>query len=570
MMRWRTGTWVFLGIAAFAFVIRVVNLGTNPPSLSWDEASIGYNAYSILKTGKDEHGVFMPAAAFTAFGDYKPPIPIYLTVPFVAAFGLSEVAVRLPSAIAGTLTVVAMYFLVLNLFKNSKHEARNPRQIQNPKSQNFKQPFISDFGFDLSFCEAIALFSALVLAITPWHIMLSRAGFEANIALLFVTLGVWWVTASRHNPSWLLVCWLPFVAGVYTFNSARYAGPLLALGVFLYIQKHVWKSKKQFLIGVSIAAITLLPIMPHIVSKHARLRFEEVSIFTNLDVVLEANARIQWDGNAWWAKILDNRRLGYAQSYLVHFLDNVEPRFLFSSGDGNPKFSTQDTGQLLLVSAPFLLYGLLRLFTDKPTLFWFLVWWLAASIAPAAVARETPHALRIENGLPVYMIVTAYGIVSSIIYRTSRKKRVITAVAVLALFVGNFVYFWHNYAVHYPTEYSGEWQYGYKQAIQYVDSVKETYDTVVLTESIGRPYIYVLFYDRISPREFWKTKDASFDEAGFYNVYGLGAYRFVREGRKEYAGRTLYVLPPKDVPEDAHILRTISVLNGTPVLVIFD
>ena len=526
-------------ITLVAGFVRFWHIGTNPPAISWDEASIGYNAYSVLKTGRDEHQRFLPLDTFIAFGDYKPPVAIYAAVPFIAVLGLTEEAVRMPSALAGTLTVIAIYFLAVELFRKSKYR------------------------------EHIGLVSAAVLAVTPWQIMLSRAMFEANIAVLFIVCGVWWVLAARHNPRFLYICWLPFVLGVYTFNSARYAGPIIAFIAAVFIVKTLLRYRKQFAIGVIIGLVALAPIVPHLLSKQARLRFDEVSIFTNLDVVLVANARLKADGNTWWADILDNRRLSYLHSYLVHFFDNVQPRFLFMKGDGNPKFSTQDTGELLLVSAPFVFYGFLRLFTDAPGVAWLLVLWLAAAIAPAAVARETPHALRTENGLPVFMIATAYGIVTAFLAVRKRAFRNILIALCTLLFLGNFVYFWHNLTVHYPTQYSGTWQYGYKQAIAYADSVAQNYDTIVLTESIGRPYIYVLFYNRVDPRVFWKEKNASFDAAGFYNVYGFGKFRFVNEKLGHYPGRVLYILDPGRVPNGAHVLKTIRTLNGDPVLVIF-
>lgn len=517
---------ILFGIIVLALILRTYKLGSNPPAISWDEASIGYNAYTILTTGRDEHGMFLPLDAFAAFGDYKPPTPIYLTVPFVALFGLSEVAVRLPSAIAGTMTVFLLYLLVMELLRKQR----------------------------------VALISSALLTISPWHIMLSRAGFEANIALLFVVTGTWMVLKGRENSTYLLYCWLPFVAGIYTFNSTRYAGPLLALGLVVYVRKHI--RKKQFMYGLLIALVALLPILPHLVSRESRLRFEEVSIFTDLRTVLTSNTRREVDSFSWWSAIMHNRRVGYAREYFIHFFDNLEPRFLFIKGDGNPKFSIQDTGQLLLVSAPFVAYGVLTLFRDYPGVGWLLVWWLLVSIAPTAVARETPHALRIENTLPVFMIFTAYGLAS--------RKKLLFNIFIVLLFFGNFLYFWHTYMAHYPKEYSGEWQYGYKQAIDVSKKYYDQYDTIVLSESIGRPYIYALFYNKYPLNKFLETKDASFDAAGFYNVYGFDKYRFTREGIGEYKGRTLYILPPKDVPGGASVKETISLLNGTPILVAFE
>jgi len=530
---------MLLGSIMFiALILRTYNIGSNPPAISWDEASIGYNAYTILTSLKDEHGKLLPLDTFAAFGDYKPPIPIYLTVPFVAV--LSEVAVRLPSAFSGVLTVWALYLLVLELFKGEKNS------------------------------KGMALSSAAVLAISPWHIMLSRAGFEANIALLFLIVGMWMVLKAREYPVYFYFCWLPFVAGIYTFNSTRYAGPLIAASLLVYVYSSIKAARKQFVGGIIIALIVMLPILPHLVSKQARLRFEEVSIFSDLRTVLTSNSRRELDGFTWWSEVFHNRRVGYAREYLIHFFDNLEPRYLFIKGDGNPKFSIQDVGQLLLVSAPFVVIGLLRLIRDYPAIAALLGWWLFASIAPTAVARETPHALRTENGLPVYMIITAYGLLTSVMKATRVKKMWLLSIFYLLLFVSNFGYFWHNLIVHYPKEYSGEWQYGYKQAIELVQSKRNEYDTIVLTESIGRPYIYALFYERMPLLQFTNTKDASFDAAGFYNVYGFGPYRFTKEGVGKYEGRTLYILPPKDVPEGAAIVKSINLLNGVPVLIAFE
>lgn len=539
-MRFWRSHWAIISVLCLALFLRAYKVDVNPPALSWDEASIGYNAYSILKTGKDEHGTFLPLDAFAAFGDYKPVLPIYVTVPFVGLFGLTELAVRLPSVIAATLTVGMLYLLVLALFGSSKSS------------------------------KSLGLISALLLTITPWHIMLSRAGFEANIALLFLIVGLWLVIKSKEHPTLLYICWLPFVAGVYTFNSARYAGPLIAMGVGWYMRKTLLAHRKYLIWGIVVACFALIPILPHLISKESRLRFEEVSIFTDLRTVLTSNLRREVDGVTDVSGLVHNRRIGYAREYLIHFFDHFEPRYLFVRGDGNPKFSIQDTGQLLIVSAPFLVYGIGMLFLRFPAITGLLVWWLLVSIVPAAVARETPHALRTENTLPVWLIFTGFGIAMVIERLAAYKKKVFFTAILVAAFTLNFAYFWHNLMIHYPKEYSGEWQYGYKNAIQLAIDVRDQYDTIVLTESIGRPYIYALFYEQYDPERFWKTRDASFDAAGFYNVYGFDTYRFTQLGVGSYPGKVLYILSPKDVPTNARIVETIRLLNGNPVLVAFE
>src|SRR5258706_2331299 len=141
---------LLLFVVLIAAFLRFYQLGINPPSLTWDEAAWGYNAYSLGIDGKDEFGRFLPLNYIESFGDFKPPMYAYLTVLPVKIFGLTEFATRFPSALAGSLTVLLAYFLVLELFSSSKHK------------------------------NLYALISSAILAVSPWHIMLSRAAFEAN------------------------------------------------------------------------------------------------------------------------------------------------------------------------------------------------------------------------------------------------------------------------------------------------------------------------------------------------------------------------------------------------------
>ena len=111
--------WILIGILVLATFLRLWNLSNVPPHLTPDEAALGYNAYSILKTGRDEYGQLFPII-FKSFGDYKPGLYIYLTVPSVAIFGLNEFAVRFPGALAGIMAVWLIYLIVRLLFTENK------------------------------------------------------------------------------------------------------------------------------------------------------------------------------------------------------------------------------------------------------------------------------------------------------------------------------------------------------------------------------------------------------------------------------------------------------------------
>jgi len=538
-------TLLIIGIVILAFFLRIYNVSSIPPALSWDEVSIGYNAFSILKTGRDEHGKFLPVDVFVAYGDYKPPLAVYLTVPSIAVFGLNELGVRLPSVLFGTLTVLFTYFLVKELFDKSKYRYQ------------------------------LSVITAALLVFSPWHINLSRAGFEANIALFFIVLGVYAIIVASRKPAVWIVAWMPFVAAIYTFNSARYFAPLFGLALCVYFRKQILSHWKQFLLGGMLAGVLMIPIVPHLLSKESRLRFEEVNIFTDASVVATANDRIAYDNGSFIGKMLHNRRVGYTLSYLRHFADNLQPSFLFIQGDGNPKFSTRAVGQLYMIEAPLLVIGIIAMFVTYRQIAWMLLLWLIFAIVPAATARETPHALRILNSLPTWQIFIAYGITTCIQYvHAKTKKRMIHMgifVVFIFLYIFNVGYYLHNYYAHYAKTYSGEWQYGYKEAIQEAVKIENNYDTIYLSSSIGRPYMYTLFYSAYDPNAYRNTKDAVFDTAGFYHVYGFGRYRFIdRMPVGPLKQRTLYIADPGWVPDGVRIVKKISLLDGTERLVLFD
>lgn len=546
-MKWHRLT--LLTIVFLAFFLRFNKLGEIPPSLSWDEVSLGYNAYSLLETGRDEHGKFLPLATFEAYGDYKPPGYIYATVPFVALFGLNEFSVRVPSALAGSLTILVAYFLIRELFGNKSY------RIYKANRQSHFFP----------------LLSAFLLAISPWHLNLSRAGFEANLALFFIVMGIWLFFKTIHvNGKWLLASVIFFVLALYTFNSARIFIPFFGLLLLIIYRQRLWQIKKWVVVAGLLSAILLVPLIPHLLSTEGRLRFREVNIFSDLKPIETANKRIEIDKNMWWAKIIHNRRLLFALEMARHYFDNLNMNFLFINGDGNPKFSIRDVGQLYLWDLPFLVAGFYFLARKKEGEWFIPILWLLAGVLPAAVARETPHALRTENSLPSWQIITAYGFISMAqwLNGSMAKKKVLVGLAGFALLL-NFSYYLHNYYFNYPKEFAAEWQWGYKEAIRATAGIEERYDKVRITDSIGRPYMYVLFYKKYDPKKFWQEVERTSDPYGLFNIHGFGKYEFGLH--KEYENqKILYVQSPKDAPREANILQKIKYPNGKTALVIYD
>lgn len=529
--------YLFFLILLVATFLRFFQLGVNPPSLTWDEVSWGYNAFALGIDGRDEFGRVLPYNYLESFGDFKPPMYAYLDIIPIKLLGLTEFATRFPSALFGVMTVAMTYALVLLLFEKSE------------KKKHY------------------AIVSSFLLAISPWHLMLSRAAFEANVSTFFLVSGVTcFLYAMQKKQGFLILSVVSFVFSMYTFNTSRIVAPLLIITLLIIFWKRLLEKKKISLIAAVVGFLIFLPTISFLFSPQARLRFQEVNIFSNISVIQTANQQVSNDQNAIWSKILHNRRTLFAGEFMKHYLDNLSFHFLFISGDGNPKFSIQDVGQMYIWELPFLLLGILLLFRFHEGRWYLIPLWLLLGIIPAATARETPHALRIETTLPTFQILVAYGVVQSYALLTKYKQ---IFIVVISLVVGvNLLYFLHSYYYTYPREFSSEWQYGYKSAISYVNQTQSSYDQVVVTTALGRPYIYFLYYLQIPPSYFRQHAVVKRDTFGFVNVTEVGKYIFTGDiNAVNNKSKTLSIWGANEkVPASWKLLKTFYLPNDKPIL----
>src|SRR3990172_4589744 len=113
------GKIVFVLVLTLFLASRVYKIAEIPASVYWDEASIGYNAYSIATDLKDEWGETLPLH-FRAFGEFKLPVYIYSVAVFVRAIGLNANAVRLPAVLYSLGTMVFVYLLTKKITKKTE------------------------------------------------------------------------------------------------------------------------------------------------------------------------------------------------------------------------------------------------------------------------------------------------------------------------------------------------------------------------------------------------------------------------------------------------------------------
>lgn len=524
-------------ILGLAVTTRLFNLDKFPAGLNADEAAIGYNAYSLIETGMDEHGASWPLV-FRSFDDYKPPLYFYLVLPFVKVLGLTVNAVRLPSAILGVLSVWLIYLIVDKVFKNKN----------------------------------IALLSSLILATSPWHLHFSRGGWEVNASAAFLLLTIYLFLVALKKPHSYLLATISFIASIYTYHSMRVIAPLLAIFfVVLYWKEFSsafkQKESRKYLLGsLALMILLVLPLAWQMFGSQGQSRFSGVSIFADQGPLWEAlEMRRQHSADSLVAVLLHNRYLSYSIRFFQNYLSHFSPRFLFITGDEIARSKVPGIGQSLLVLVPFYFLGLINLLKldtkgKKLTLFWFLIAPLAASLT-----FQSPHALRAHNMVVPLTIITALGI--SAAFRAIKKIKPVFALGILVftlLFTHNFSYYLHQYYVHYPKELPFAWEYGFEEIGEYIQENGDQYDQIIISNRYDQPYILTAFFTQYPPNKFQQEIVMSpRDEFGFSTVNQFGKYTFKHiEWSKDSQTSNALIITADEGAGDTKPIHTIKFPGG--------
>lgn len=527
--------------------MRFYNLSSNPPSLNWDEASNGYNAYSILKTGRDEYGSMLPLS-IRSFDDFKPPLYAYLAVLPIAVFGLTEFAVRLPSALLGSLSILVVYLLVIEILKGGK---------LSPK-----------------FSERTALTSAFLFAISPWSLQFSRAAYEGNVGLFFLLVGTLFLFKFLRTPVFLYISAAAFIFSIYSYHSFRLIVPLFGLGFVLLYFREFLKHKLIVVAALAIFVIAASPIYLNFISSQqgSGSRLSMVSIFGESPEIANSIQRLEYDrahGNIL-GYVFENRRFVYGLAAVKGYLDHFNPDFLFLHGDGGRQHHAVDFGMLYLFTLPFILIGIFALVTNITKRICVLLLLLLLAPLASAISSGSPHPVRAIIMAPALDIMAGVGLVWFAQHIQNLKYKILgikvskyVLAAVLLLFIVNFLYYMHQYYVHTPREYGDFWQYGNKEAIEYAKKHENEYSKIIMTYKYDQPYIYYLFYNKIDP--VWYQKNWDFLKTGetprFERKIGKYEFRNISWGKDSQRENTLFIGTPDEIPEGEEIFQ-IKYLDG--------
>ncbi len=508
--------------------LRVYGLDKSPPSLNWDEASLGYNAYSILKTGKDEYNQTLPI--FTrSFDDYKSAVPAYLSIPLIVLFGLNEISIRLTSAIAGIVSIIAIFGIGYSLFKSFK----------------------------------IALLSAFFFAIAPFSIFFSRALFEANIALAFFLFGYWCYLSYRKKTLLFVASMILFILSMYTYHSYKIFVPIFIFGLFLSDKKTWLANRKNLLLALSVSAVLLIPMVIFTLGGQTLARFSSTSILKLMYPPFNQAITQNHDLGQFLNLFVHNQLFYFLWEIFGRYTAYFSPANIFIQEAAEPGQRIPTLAVLYPFEAVFWLIGLLAVFKrfreNYP-----LGLLILLSPIPAVVTWNWFHQVRVLPLFAAYSIVSGFGahlVIRWVVDFLGRhfgpaktKFQIVLVISIVFFGLWNSLYLFDALFVLLPKYYSGDWQPGFKQSIPVIARLQNNYDQIIIESPHAQPYIFTLFYQAYPPGQYQMEADYVELAKGPRKKYDFGKYVFKkiywpddRKLKKTLFMGTVFSLPEQDI-----------------------
>jgi len=504
------------------------------PSFNSDEASFAYNAYSILQTGRDEYGHLLPTR-FLAFGENKLPVTIYTILPFIGMFGLNETAARLPFILIGVFSPLMFFLLSRKLTGN----------------------------------QTIGIVAAFLAGISPWIQIMSRHIHE-DLIMLVIVLGVlWYLIDLQKKVRVKTLVILAVLVGVALFTY--HMGKVLAVFVLFWTAYYVIiqkESRDMMRKAILLFAVPLLIFgITELMNPSTRI---SNLLFTNTDGF---TSKIEELRREHPTRLLHNKVTASLNILSNQYLSYFSPEFLVRFGDNNARFGFEGISPISAVEFGLLGIGLFYAFQRKDQYRFLLLSLLLITPMSAAISWQESSLTR-----SFIMIIPILFFVSYGMYHLAQElKHTKLSLAVMGLLLLSISYFtvssWDYYFHHYPKqpEVIAAWQSGYHEMGTYLKENYDDFDRFYVTNKLGQPYIFALFYTAFPPEEYQKQAQLSaLDEYGFGQVSGFG--KFIFEYRHPDPKESAVVIGyPGEFSEDIDMSRIKKItVEGQDVFWIYE
>lgn len=548
--------WVILVIA---FLFRFVSVGSLPKGFNADEASFGYDSYSILHTGKDQWGKPFPLV-LKSFGDYKSPVYSYLAIPSIALFGLNIFATRLPNVIVGTMAVYAVYLLVGEMVRNFKWLAK----------------------YRIS--TKLNLLAALLLAVNPWSVMMSRGAVEANLISFFLPIGIYFFLLGLGNYKYFTWSVIGFGIGMFTYHSAKMLIPIIFAGLVIVFRTRIREINSKKIIFPFVLFSVFMIGMLYTFSIGGGARVSERSITQGaLEQGFQERVASEAKGlNPKIAKLVHNRYQVILNRFFTNYSQYFSVRFLVGKGVNDASYAMIPGIGVIYVLELILLLGIVPLLLiEKKSgkIVLALICWLLISPLPAALASGGGYSGNRAGGmLPVLQICEAFGLVGWIAVATRFNKNYENFVlaACLTLLAINTFSFKNTYFATQPISVIKQQGYGNLDLGKWLNE-NTLGRHVIISRSISEAQIFIAFASKWEPIEFQKiTSTWKFDEAKISWVdqlpkYNVGRYTITSiDWKKDDLRDSMVVVKADELPQAQIPTKTFYYPNGDPNVYVVD
>lgn len=494
-------TLLFIAVVLLGFVLRFYLLGSVPVSMHRDEAFLGYNAYSILKTGKDMSGSFLPVHLESFF--YSPAGYSYFSIPFIEVFGLSEFSVRFASALFGTLTIPLVFLISLNLFKENKGK------------------------------YWIALSSAFILSVMPWHVNLSRVAIENTVVVFFITLGIYLYLKyiERKKSTLLILSFLSFGINFFIYQAPRAFVPLFIPFLILILadSKNLIKNKIQI---VLYSLFIIIPVAFILFSPQLSWRIQSLSIFNHPETKLTIQEQLTNDGvlgvPSFVSRAFHNKVSGYSLLFLDNYFSHLSYNFLFSDGGLPNRFKIPDVGLLYVYQLPLIIIAFLYLHKKNPRLNLFFFGWVGLALLGSALTYDdVPNFQRTLMAVPPFSILSGYGLYEFLAKFKNNKYHFLIFAFSLSVITVSFSYFLIQYFIQGKVYQTWNRQDGYRMLVKVTNEMLPNYEKAVVTSRESAPSVFFLFYSKYDPALF--QKETEFQDLKKSDHISFGKFEFSDE-----------------------------------------
>lgn len=529
--------YILLGLTVLlAAVLRFSLLDKYPPGVTGDEIQQGYSAYSILLSGKDEWGDVLPLFP-VSFGDYRPPLYIYLSVPFIAIFDLNIFATRFASALFGTLSVLLMYFLSARLFSG--------KPVQDKRMASSGQK--------------IALLASFILAISSWHVFFSRAAWESNVGVFFFLLAVYLFLKGLENSKWFVLSAVSFGLTIFSYYSYKLFVPIFIIGlVIIYRDKFKSLKTKNLLPAVLVLVLFIGLLAYGELFTGSGRRASDAAIYNEENIGALRNTQVNDPLPQPWGRVINNRIAYLTTQFSQNYLGYFSTTFLASPNRPDSSLYNLPGQWLLSVwEILFILIGIVLISKVPQRSNRLLVLWALASPIPAALTRNYMHTQRVEVFLILLPIITAFGMFSIYHYLKNTRTQIFLTLIIAVVVLYSIAVRTDHYLFHQFRGDLGGLHYKYDEIFRLTESKKEQYDQIIFTKEHSEPHIFLAFYSKMDPAfiQSHAREWRGFEKEGFKFLdqtdYKLGKYYFknLDWNKDKIRKNTLIVGSDREIPD---------------------